>query len=138
MATWNISNEIEKNVVEFQTFTKNNMKVVRSQCYTWGTWTCQNDTKPSVDLANQAGFNPSESTECNWQQSAIVDEQWTKWAFAVGMSQEEQQRIQALWASNGEQGLINDGFVKSGVDYKIYGSLKLVNQDTGESFVKQA
>lgn len=132
MATWKISNQHEKNVIEVQTFIKDGVKALKSQCYTWGTWTCQSDTMPTVDLKNQdsGSFDPGSS----WQQLTVIDQIWTKWAFTVGTSDAEQQRIKSLWEANGDQGLINDGFAKTDTIHKIYGYLKLVNQDSGEQW----
>jgi hypothetical protein len=136
MATWKISNEHQKNVIEYQTFTKNGVHAQKSQCYTWGTWTCQSDTKPEIDLVNRQTGGFDETTGgYNWQMLTVVDKDWIKWGFSSQISEEEQTRIKSLWESGGDQSLENDGFVKSGPTYKVHGYLKLVNQDTNEQWL---
>lgn len=134
MTIWKLTTRYEKNIIERHTWTKNGTKAVRDQCWFRGTWISQADQKPNVDLANENGYNIS-NTEYNWQLDTINDHAWNKWAFTKNTSESDQLNIKTLWESNGDAGMASDGWTKGNVEYFIYGHLKLVNQDTGEEWV---
>ena len=52
MATWKITNLHKKNAVERQFWTKDGVTVTKDEGFRWGTWSCESDEKPDIDLDN--------------------------------------------------------------------------------------
>ena len=52
MAVWKITNLHKKNAVERQFWTKDGITVTKDEGFRWGTWTCDSDERPDIDLTN--------------------------------------------------------------------------------------
>jgi hypothetical protein len=133
MATWEITNYYKKNAVERQIWTRDDVVIVKEEGYRWGTWTCELDSQPDIDLDNDEGYEVGFS-DVEWEMQDMVDGCWVDWTFPEDMSEEEQERIQALWEESWYEGMESDGWSNTDTEHWIYGPLKLTNLDTGESW----
>jgi hypothetical protein len=133
MATWRITNQYKKNAVERQFWVKDGIVVTKDEGFRWGTWTCESDVMPDIDLENPEGYEVLVS-DYDWEMEEMNDGSWVEWTFPDDMSEEEQERIQALWDEDWYDGMESDGWANDDTEHWIYGPIKLINQDTGEEF----
>ena len=134
MAVWQISNYYKKEAVERQFWTKNDLTIIKSEGFRWGTWECESDEKPDIDLNNPDGYELM-FTEYDWDMVMIDDGCWLEWNWPEGMSDEERERIEQLWEEDWFEGLESDGWTNDETEHWIYGPIKLVNMDTGEEYI---
>lgn len=130
MATWQIKNYHKKNAIERQFWSKDGVIVTKDEGFRWGTWTCESEERPDIDLANSDGYE----ILGDWDMDEMDDGCWVEWSFPDDMPEEEQERIQALWDENWFEGLEEDGWVNDDTEFWIFGPLELTNLDTGETF----
>ena len=52
MATWTLKTQHKKNAVEKQHWYKDGKEIIRQEGYRWGTFYCESDEKPDMDLEN--------------------------------------------------------------------------------------
>lgn len=133
MATWRIQNYHKKNAVERQFWTKDGVEIIRDEGFRWGSWTCESDTRPDIDLPNPDGYDVM-STDYDWELQDMDDGSWVEWHWPDSMSEEERQRIEAIWDEFWYEGLEEDGWVNDDTEHWIYGPIELTNQDTGETW----
>lgn len=133
MAVWKITNLHKKNAVERQFWTKNGITVTKDEGFRWGTWTCESDDRPDIDLANPDGYDVL-CTDYDWEMEDMNDGCWVEWTFPDDMDEEEQERIQALWDEDWYEGMESDGWTNDDSEHWIYGPIQLTNIDTGEEF----
>lgn len=133
MATWEITNYHKKNAVERQFWTKDGMIITKDEGYRWGTWTCESDNQPDIDLDNDEGYEVGFS-DVEWEMVDMIDGCWVDWTFPEDMSEEEQERIQALWEESWYEGMESDGWYNTDTEQWIYGPIQLTNKDTGETW----
>ena len=134
MTTWVITNATKKNAVEVQEWVKDGVTVKRIEGYRWGTWFCESDKQPNINLDNPDGFNVSWD-DYEWEMEEMMDGSWMEWEFPDSMDQEESEAIEAAWDENYYEGLEQLGWDNVETEQWIYGPIKLTNQDTGEEFV---
>jgi hypothetical protein len=134
MATWTITNYYKKNAVERQYWVKDGVVVIKDEGFRWGTWTCESDEQPDIDLNNSDGYELF-GTDYDWEMQDMIDGCWVDWEFPSDMPEEEQERIQALWDEDWYEGMEGDGWVNDETEHWIYGPIKLVNEDTKEEFI---
>lgn len=133
MAIWKITNLHKKSAVERQFWTKDGMTIIKEEGFRWGTWSCESDDKPNIDLANPDGWEQY-SQEEDWEMDEMMDGCWQDWTWPDDMDEEERERIEALWDEDYFEGLEGDGWSLDESEYWIFGPLKLINEDTGEEF----
>jgi len=133
MTTWKISNYHKKNAVERQFWTKDGVTIIKEEGFRWGTWTCESDEQPDVDLDNPDGYELM-STDYDWEMDNMDDGCWMEWTFPDDMPEEERERIEALWEEEWFDGLEGDGWYNDETEHWIYGPIQLTNVDTGEEF----
>jgi len=133
MATWKITNQYKKNAVERQFWSKDGVTVIKDEGFRWGTWTCESDERPDVDLENPDGYELM-ATDYEWEMEEMIDGSWVEWTFPDDMDEEEQERIQALWDEDYFDGLEGDGWYNDDTEHWIYGPITLTNVDTGEEW----
>lgn len=133
MAVWKITNYHKKNAVERQFWTKDGIVVTKDEGFRWGTWTCESDKRPNIDLDNPNGFEIL-SDDVEWEMEEMIDGSWVEWTFPDDMPEEEKERIQALWDENWYEGMEEDGWVNDDTEHWIYGPIQLTNVDTGEEW----
>ena len=133
MAVWQITNYHKKSAVERQFWIKDGVTVIKEEGFRWGTWTCESDERPDIDLDNPDGWE-QDSQDQDWAMQEMIDGNWVEWTWPKDMDEEEQERIQALWDEDYFEGLEEDGWQLDETEYWIFGPLKLTNQDTGEEW----
>ena len=133
MAIWKITNKHKKSAVEKQFWVKDNVTVVKEEGFRWGTWSCESDEKPNVDLDNPDGYDLM-NTDYDWEMEEMIDGCWVDWTFPDDMDEEEQEHIQALWDEDSFEGMESDGWINDETEHWIQGPIKLTNEETGEEF----
>ena len=128
MATWKLSTQHKKNAVERSIWTKDGQIIIREEGYRWGTFYCESDEQPDIDLENDEGYNLTNS-EYDWELDSLDDGCWVEWDFPEDMDEEEQERIQSLWDEDFFEGLEGDGWVNDDTEYWFYGPLELEEID---------
>ena len=107
MATWQLSTASKKNAVEKQYWYKEGVTIIREEGYRWGTFSCESDEQPDIDLENDDGYDLSNS-EYDWELDTLDDGCWVEWDFPEDMDEEEQERIIALCEDDFIEGLEGD------------------------------
>ena len=134
MATWKISNYHKKNAVEKQFWTKDGKTIIREEGYRRGTWYCESDERPDIDLVNEDGFEVSWSDDYEWELDEMWDGCWADITYPDDMTDEEREEWENAWEEDGFEGLEELGWTNDDNEYWIYGPLELTNEDTGESW----
>jgi len=134
MATWRISNYYKKEAVESQFWTKGDLVIIKNEGFRWGTWECESEERPDIDLNNEHGYELLNS-EYSWDMIEMDDGCWLDWSWDDGMNEAERDRIMQLWEENYFEGLESDGWSNNETEHWIYGPIKLVNVDTGEEYI---
>lgn len=133
MATWKITNYHKKNAVERQFWIKDGVTVIKDEGFRWGTWTCESDERPDIDLANPDGYDVF-SSDLDWEMQDMNDGSWVEWSWPDDMPEQERERVQALWDDDWYEGMEDDGWSNDETEHWIYGPIELTNMDTGESW----
>ncbi len=124
MATWKLFTKTKKNAVEVQFWTKDGVTIKKQEGYRWGTFYCESDARPDVDLENTDGYCLS-YTDYDWELEMLDDGCWMEWEFPDDMDEEEQERIQELWDEDYFEGLEGDGWSNDETEFWFYGELEL-------------
>lgn len=133
MATWKLSNYYKKNAVERQYWRKDGKLIIREEGYRWGTWYCESDERPDVDLKNDDGWEPY-SDDVEWEMDSMDDGCWVDITYPDDMSEEEREEWETAWDEDGFEGLEELGWTNDDTDLILYGPLQLINEDTGEEW----
>lgn len=133
MARWQISNYYKKNVVDRQFWHNNDREFVRDEGYRWGTWECESDERPDIDLDNPDGYELT-ATEYDWDLVDMLDGSWSEWTYDTSFDQEEKDQLEAAWDELGYEGLENLDYMMNESEQWIYGPILLKNLDTGEEW----
>lgn len=133
MARWQISNYYKKNVVDRQFWHNDDREFVRDEGYRWGTWECESDERPDIDLDNPDGYELT-ATEYDWDLVDMLDGSWSEWTYDISFDQEEKDLLEAAWDELGYEGLENLGYMMNESEQWIYGPILLKNLDTGEEW----
>lgn len=128
MATWQLSTASKKNAVEKQYWYKEGVTIIREEGYRWGTFYCESDEQPEVDLENEDGYDLTNS-KYDWELDSLDDGCWVEWDFPEDMDEEEQERIIALCEDDFIEGLEGDGWINDDTEYLFYGPLELKEID---------
>ena len=131
MATWELSTEYKKNAIEVQLWYKDGITIRKIEGYRWGTFYCESDEKPDIDLRNPDGY---ELADYDWELDSLDDGCWSEWVYPDEVSEEDRTIIEAAWDENWYEGLESLGWINDDTEYHFEGPLKLVNRDTGEEF----
>ena len=132
MATWQLSTEYKKNAIEVQLWYKDGVAIKRVEGYRWGTFSCESDERPDIDLRNEGdGY---ELADYDWELGSLDDGCWAEWEYPDSVSAEEREKIEEAWDNEWYEGMEALGWSNDDTEYWFQGPLKLVNQDTGEEF----
>jgi len=134
MAVWELSTEYKKNAVEVQIWCRDGVVVKKIEGYRWGTFYCESDEKPDIDLRNPDNEYELGYSGYDWELDNLNDGCWTEWQFPDDMPESEQNEIEAAWDENYYEGLEDLGWDNTDTDYYFQGPLRLENKDTGEVF----
>lgn len=128
MALYTLSPKYKKSAVEVAYWQKDDVTIVYREGYRGGTFYCESDTRPQISLADNEELH-IDSADCGtadcWEMEELWDGCWGGWDFPEDMSQEEQDRIEALWEEEGYSGLEEDGWYNSDTDYYFEGPLTM-------------
>jgi hypothetical protein len=128
MATWKLSTASKKNAVEKQYWTKEGVTIIREEGYRWGTFYCESDEQPNIDLDNENGYDLTNS-DYDWELDHLDDGCWVEWDFPEDMDEEEQEQFLALCEEDYIEGLEGDGWINDDTEYLFYGPLELEEID---------
>ena len=132
MATWQLSTEYKKNAIEVQLWYKDSVAIKRVEGYRWGTFSCESDERPDIDLRNEGdGY---ELADYDWELGSLDDGCWADWEYPTDFPIEERIKIEEAWDNDWYDGMEALGWSNDDTEYWFQGPLKLVNQDTGEEF----
>ena len=132
MATWELSTEYKKNAIEVQLWYKDGVTIKRIEGYRWGTFYCESDERPDIDLRNEGeGY---ELADYDWELDSLDDGCWAEWEYPDSVSAEEREKIEEAWDNEWYEGMEALGWSNDDTEYWFQGPLKLVNRDTGEEF----
>ena len=108
------------------------MAIKRVEGYRWGTFLCESDERPDIDLRNEGdGY---ELADYDWELGSLDDGCWADWEYPTDFPIEERTKIEEAWDSEWYDGMEALGWSNDDTEYWFQGPLKLVNQDTGEEF----
>lgn len=133
MARWQISNREKKSAVERQFWHQDDREFIKEEGYRWGTWECESDKRPDIDLDNPDGYEVT-VTDYDWDLVDMVDGCWVDWVFDISFDAEEQETIQAQWDEDWFEGLEAAGWYNQESEQWIFGPITLKNLDTGEEW----
>ncbi len=133
MATWELSTLYKKSAIEKQYWYKDGKTIIRYEGYRWGTFYCESDEMPEVDLENPDEYVLGDS-DYDWELDMLDDGSWAEWEYYDGITEEEQEEIEAAWDEDHFEGLEALGWSNDDTDYIFQGPLMLKNVDTGEEF----
>ena len=132
MAVWQLSTEYKKNAIEVQLWYKDGVAIKRVEGYRWGTFSCESDERPDIDLRNEGdGY---ELADYDWELDSLDDGCWAAWEYPTDFPIEERTKIEEAWDNEWYDGMEALGWSNDDTEYWFQGPLKLVNQDTGEEF----
>ena len=132
MATWQLSTEYKKNAIEVQLWYKDGVAIKRVEGYRWGSFSCESDERPDIDLRNEGdGY---ELADYDWELGSLDDGCWADWEYPTDFPVEERIKIEEAWDNEWYDGMEALGWSNDDTEYWFQGPLKLVNQDTGEEF----
>ena len=132
MATWQLSTEYKKNAIEVQLWYKDGVAIKRVEGYRWGSFSCESDERPDIDLRNEGdGY---ELADYDWELGSLDDGCWADWEYPTDFPVEERIKIEEAWDNEWYDGMEALGWSNDDTEYWFQGPLKLVNRDTGEEF----
>ena len=128
MATWTIKTQHKKSAYERQHWYKDGVEIIREEGYRWGTFYCETDEQPNIDLINEDGYEIGQD-EYEWELESLDDGCWADWEFPDDMSEEEQEEITDAWDENYFEGLEELGWSCDDTDYILQGPLELLDEE---------
>ena len=131
MAVWRLSTHYKKSAVEKQLWYKDGVTISKEEGYRWGTFYCESDEMPDVDLANPDGY---ELYVYDWELDSLDDGCWVDWNWPADMTEEQQDEIMDAWNEDFSDGLENLGWSNDDTEYWFHGPLIMTNETTGEVF----
>ena len=132
MAVWQLSTEYKKNAIEVQLWYKDGVAIKRVEGYRWGSFSCESDERPDIDLRNEGdGY---ELADYDWELGSLDDGCWADWEYPTDFPIEERIKIEEAWDNDWYDGMEALGWSNDDTEYWFQGPLKLVNRDTGEEF----
>ena len=132
MATWKLSNYHKKNAVETQYWHKDDKVIIREEGFRWGTWYCESDTRPDIDLANPDGYEIG--GEYDWELDSMDDGCWGEIRAGRNATEEDVTEFEAAWEENWYEGVEELGWTLDDTENTLHGPLLLENTDTGETW----
>ena len=128
MASWTIKTQHKKSAIEKQHWYKDGVVIIRTEGYRWGTFYCESDEQPEIDLVNEDGYRIG-SDDYEWELESLDDGCYADWEFPEDMSEEEQEKITEAWDEEFYDGLEELGWNCDDTDYILEGPLELLDED---------
>ena len=96
--------------------------------YRWGTFYCESDEKPDIDLDNDDGYEIGQD-EYEWELESLDDGCWAEWEYPDEITEEEREEIENAWEENYFEGMEELGWSNDDTDYILQGPLELSDED---------
>jgi hypothetical protein len=128
MTTWTLKTQHKKSAIEKQYWYKDGKQIIRTEGYRWGTFYCESDTQPEIDLVNEDGYEIG-SDDYEWELDNLDDGCYADWEFPEDMSEEEQEKITEAWEEEFYDGLEELGWSCNDTYYILEGPLELLDAD---------
>ena len=133
MATWKLSNQHKKSAIERQFWRRDDKVIIREEGFRWGTWYCESDEKPEIDLKNPDGFEVSWG-DYEWELDSMDDGCWADTEAGRNCTAEDLEAFNEAWEEDYYDGVEALGWIWDDTEFHIIGPLRLENTDTGEEF----
>lgn len=127
MAKWTLSTKEKKSCVEREFWTHpdySDSVIVRETGWRWGTFTCESDERPNIDLDNPDGFHVYD-TEYDFELDSMHDGCWEEWTWPDDMPEEERERLQEIWEEDDYSGWEEQGMTHDDTEVVLFGPLEL-------------
>ena len=128
MATWTLKTLYKKSAVEKQYWFKDGKTIIRYEGYRWGTFYCESDEQPDIDLNNEDEYNLIES-DYDWELESLDDGCWSEWEWPGDLDEEEQEEVENAWNEEFFEGMEELGWSCEETDYILTGPLELSDED---------
>ena len=128
MATWILKTQHKKSAIEKQHWYKDGKEIIRTEGYRWGTFYCESDEQPEIDLVNPDGYEIG-SDDYEWELEALDDGCYAEWDWPEDMTEEQQDAIMDAWNEDYFEGLADLGWSCDDTDYILEGPLELSDDD---------
>ena len=128
MATWTLKTQHKKSAIEKQHWYKDGVVIIRTEGYRWGTFYCESDEQPKIDLVNEDGYRIG-SDDYEWELESLDDGCYADWEFPDDMDEDEQEKITEAWDEEFYDGLEELGWNCDDTDYILEGPLELLDED---------
>ena len=127
MATWVLTTEEKKNVVETEFWYKDGKTIKRSTGFRWGTVYCESDERPDIDLENPDGLEVF-ATDYDFELDNLDDGHYCDVEYPDDMSEEEQERMDELWDEDSYSAWEEEGWSNDDTETWFHGPLNLEQQ----------
>ena len=127
MATWVLTTEEKKNVVETEFWYKDVKTIKRSTGFRWGTVYCESDERPDIDLENPDGLEVF-ATDYDFELDNLDDGHYCDVEYPDDMSEEEQERMDELWDEDSYSAWEEEGWSNDDTETWFHGPLDLEQQ----------
>jgi len=127
MAIWTLSNQHKKNAVEISLWYRDGVCFRQVHGYRWGTWTCESDEQPDIDLKNEDGYEIGQDDH-EWEMQSMDDGCWMDWEYPDSMSEEDRTQVEEAWENDWYDGLEALGWSNDDTEYWIHGPLQLEDE----------
>ena len=128
MAIWTLKTLQKKSAIERQHWDKDSVQIIREEGYRWGTFYCESDHQPNIDLNNKDGYEIGQD-DYEWELEELDDGCWGEWEFPDNMSKEEQEKIQDAWNEDFYEGMGAVGWSFDDTKYILLGPLELSDEN---------
>jgi len=128
MAFWKLSTTQKKSAEERQLWSRDGIVIEITESYRWGSFVCDSDTKPDVDLENPDGFTLDENTSNHTWEIDFFDDGWSGNVEHVSgeMPIEELDNVMGIFKAGGYSALEEQGWEDLyETEYILYGPLQL-------------
>jgi hypothetical protein len=125
MAIYKLSPLYKKSAIERTYFYKDGKVLVHEEGWRWGNYSGDFDTRPDIDLTEDIEI----SSEEGWDLDSLDDGCWGDWEYPEGMTEEEQEEIQAAYDENYIEGLEELGWVQDEYECWLQAPLRLEAED---------
>lgn len=127
MTTWTLQPQRKKSIKEVIYWHRDGVTISLEEWFRWGTWKCESETKPVVDLDNPDGYDVY-AADAEWELIDMSDGQGYEWEFPDGVSEEDQDAIQEAYDDGGFDALEEMGWEHMETETFIHGPLILAQE----------
>jgi hypothetical protein len=130
MTVYTVSTKEKKNVEEREIWVKDNLTIIRTSGFRWGSYTIEvdDDEELDIDPANPDGIDMN----CCGYDSELVsmDDGWYgDVEYPESMSDEERERMDAIWEEDYYDGWEGEGWMQTDTEAMFYGPLEITKED---------